>query len=95
MSQKPDKTPAQAEQSPATGAELTWIAVLLALCLMAKSFLVGTNPEPMVKKSAPVSASAVPSSAIILAPERPGRDRPDVNRERPWRDPASSALPGC
>jgi hypothetical protein len=91
MSQDPNKTPASTQTTPATGAELAWIAVLLALCVMANNWLVGQAPEPAPAKPIVAQAKATPP---IAAPERPSRDRPNVDRERPWRDPNSSALPG-
>ena len=92
MTPKPEKPPAQAEQSPATGGELTWIAVFLAICLMANSWVVGLGADKAAA-TAPAPASAdKPASAPSAAPERPSRNRP-ARSERPWRDPAMASLP--
>lgn len=95
MSQEPNKNPTRADQSPVTGAELAWIAVLLALCVMANSWLAGPAPEPgpVPKASAPAVVQST-RAPPLSASERPSRDRPDSSRERAWRDPSSATLPG-
>jgi hypothetical protein len=95
MINKPEKPPVHADAGPSTGGEITWIAILLALCLMANAWVVGPGSEAANKpKPAPVAvAPAAPEPSLVIVPDRPDRDRPD-GRERPWRDPLSSSLAG-
>jgi hypothetical protein len=95
MINKPEKPPVHAETGPSTGGEITWIAILLALCLMANAWVVGPGSEAANKPKAaiPAPAAAAVSTTPAMVPDRPSRERPD-ERERPWRDPLSSSLAG-
>lgn len=93
MNQKNEKPPVQAEPAPATGAELTWIAVFLALCLMANPWMMAKTQEAENQKAAPMTIPTVQQTGPIASPERPSRDRP-ASRERQWRDPSSANLAG-
>lgn len=94
MSQKPQKT--RVGQPPATRAEITWIVVLLVLCLMAHAWLAALVPESSdytpVQATVPIAAPA--PTVVQTLPERPARERPLIHRERPWRDPSSLSMPG-
>lgn len=95
MINKPEKPPVHAEPGPTSGGEITWIAILLALCLMANAWVVGPGSDAANKSKAPTPVPPVASveSSPAIVPERPSRERPD-ERERPWRDPLSSSLAG-
>jgi hypothetical protein len=93
MNQQNEKPPGQAEPVPATGAELTWIAVFLALCLMANSWMMAKTQEFESHKTAPSAAPVVQQTSPVSTPERPSRDR-SSSRDRQWRDPNSPNLAG-
>ena len=103
MSQNNDKTPQDAPRSPATGGEISWILLLLGLCLILNGWLGALSPEPQDLAKAPTPATAQSGKAAAakaLAPvappmgsaARPERERPAArgDAERGSR----AAMPG-